>query len=74
MNAWNVTALCLPLLIFLVPLLAVTVLYSIVGFRLWSRDPSGEGTNHDQRQAEVMKTAKKVSRMMIVVVVLFVLC
>ena len=72
--AWNVTALCLLLLNFLVPLLAMTVLSSIVSFRLWSRDPPGEGTNHDQRQTEVMKTAKKVSWMMIVVVVLFVLC
>jgi len=74
MNAGNITALCLLLLNFLLPLLAMTVLYSIVSYRLWSRNPPGEGTNHDQRQVEVMKTAKKVSRMMIVVVVLFVLC
>ena len=74
MNAWNVTALCLLLLNFLVPLLAMTVLYSIVSVRLWSRDPPGEGTNRDQRQIEVMKTAKKVSQMMTAVVVLFVLC
>lgn len=74
MNAGNIIALCLLLLNFLVPLLAMTVLYSIVCYRLWSRDPPGEGTNHDQRQIEVIKTAKKVTRMMIVVVVLFVLC
>ena len=74
MNPGNIIALCLLLLNFLVPLLVMTVLYSIVCYRLWSRDPPGEGTNHDQRHVEVMKTAKKVSRMMIVVVVLFVLC
>ena len=74
MNAWNVIALCLLLLNFLVPLLAMTVLYPIVSFRLWSCDPPGEGANRDQRLVEVLKTAKKVSRMMIVVVVLFVLC
>ena len=74
MNAGNIAALCLLLLNFLAPLVAMTLLYSIVCYRLWSRDPPGEGTNHDQRLVEVMKTAKKVSRMMIVVVVLFVLC
>ena len=73
MNAGNITALSLLLLNFLVPLVTMTVLYSIVCYRLWSRDPPGEGTNHDQRHVEVIKTAKKVSRMMIVVVVLFVL-
>jgi len=74
MNAGNIAALCLLLLNFLVPLVAMTLLYSIVSYRLWSRDPPGEGTSHDQRVVKVMKTAKKVSRMMIVVVVLFVLC
>ena len=74
MNAGNITALCLLLLNFLVPLMAMTVLYSIVCYRLWSRSPPGEGTNHDQRLVEVIKIAKKVSRMMIVVVVLIVLC
>ncbi|XP_078347107.1 substance-P receptor-like [Oculina patagonica] len=74
MTAVNITALCLLFLNFLVPLLVMTALYSIVCWRLWSRDPPGEGAGHDQRHEEAMKTAKKVTRMMIVVVVLFVLC
>ena len=74
LTAGNITALCLLLLNFLVPLLVMAVLYSIVCWRLWSRDPPGEGANHERRHEEAMKTAKKVTRMMIVVVILYVLC
>ena len=56
------------------PLVLTAVLYIIVCHKLWSREIPGEGTNQNQRQAEAMKTAKKVTRMMITVVVLYVLC
>ena len=56
------------------PLIITAVLYIIVCRKLWSREVPGEGTNQNQRQAEAMKTARKVTRMMITVVVLFVLC
>ena len=56
------------------PLFITAVLYIIVSRKLWSREVPGEGTNQNQRQAEVVKTASKVTRMMITVVVLYVLC
>ena len=55
------------------PLFVTAVLYIVVCHRLWSRKVPGEGTNQNQRQAEAMKTATKVTRMMITVVVLYVL-
>ena len=56
------------------PFFITTVIYIIVCHKLWSREVPGEGTNQNQRQAEAMKTARKVTRMMIIVVVLYVLC
>ena len=56
------------------PLFILVVLYTIVCYKLWSREIPGEGTNQNQAQAEAIKTAKKVTRMMIVVVVLYILC
>ena len=58
----------------LLPLFITAVLYIIVCHKLWSREVPGEGTSQNQRQAEAMKTARKVTRMMITVVVLYVLC
>ena len=56
-------------------LLIITVLYTIVCLKLWSREVPGEGTNQNQGQLDAnKKTAKKVTRMMIVVVVLYVMC
>lgn len=70
----NIISLCVMFLNFLVPLVLMAILYSIVCWRLWSRDTPGDEANHDHRHRQTMKTAKKVTRMMIVVVVLFVLC
>ena len=56
------------------PSLIIVVLYTIVCLKLRSREVPGEGANQNERQVEVIKTAKKVIRMMIAVVVLFVLC
>ena len=58
----------------LLPLLIITVLYIIVCHKLWLRKVPGEGTIQSQGQVEAMKTAKKVTLMMITIVVLYVLC
>ena len=54
----------------LLPLLIIAVLYTIVCHKLWLRKVPGE--NHGQ--VEAIKTAKKVTVMMITIVVLYVLC
>ena len=75
LTAVNVTSLLIELLFnFVVPFVAMAVLYSIVCWHLFTREVPGEGANQDQRYEEAMKTAKKVTRMMIIVVVLFGLC
>ena len=56
------------------PLFVVAVLYTIVCHKLWSREVPGEGPNQNQRQVEAINTARKVTRMMITIVVLYVLC
>ena len=56
------------------PLLLTAVLYTIVCVKLWSREIPGEGTNQNEAQAEALKVAKQVTRMMIVVVVLYTVC
>jgi len=56
------------------PILIISVLYIIVCYKLWSREVPGEGTSQNQRQIEALKTAKKVTRMMIAIVVLYILC
>ena len=71
----NVTSLIIELLFnFAVPVVAMAVLYSIVCRHLLSREVPGEGANQDHRHKEAMQTAKKVTRMMIIVVVMFALC
>ena len=52
----------------------MAVLYSIACWHLLSREVPGEGANQDQRYEEAMQTAKKVTRMTTVVVVMFALC
>lgn len=57
------------------PLLIITALYITVCHKLWSRKVPGEGAiqNHGG-QVGAIKTAKTVTVMMIVIVVLYVLC
>ena len=56
------------------PFLIIVVLYTFVCLKLWSRQVPGEGANQNERQAEAVQTAKKVTRMMIIVAVFYVLC
>ena len=75
LSAGNIASLFIIVCLnFLVPLVAMSVLYSIVCWRLWSRDVPGEEASQDQRHRQALTTAKKVTRMMIVVVVFFVFC
>ena len=56
------------------PLVLIAVLYTIVCLKLWSREVPGEGTNQSEGQAEAVKAARKVTWMMIVVVLLYTVC
>ena len=58
----------------ILPLLIIAILYTNVCLKLWSREVPGEGTNQNQEQAEAIKTARKVTRMMIAIVVLYLVC
>ena len=56
------------------PLLLIAILYTMICVKLWTREVPGEGASQNQRQAEALETARKVTRMMIAVVVLFLVC
>ena len=73
-NNWTAVNVTDVSLNFFLPLLLITALYTAVCITLWSREVPGEGANQNAQQAEAMKTARKVTQMMIVVVILFVLC
>ena len=71
---WREFSLTSLVLKVVVPLVAIIILYTIICLKLWARKVPGEGANQNERQAEAIKTAKKVTRMMIAVVVLYELC
>ena len=56
------------------PLGIILVMYTVVCLKLWSRKMPGDGSNQNAQQAEAVKTARKVTLMMIAVVVLFMVC
>ena len=56
------------------PLLILAVLYTRVCIKLWSRKVPGDGANCNQGQADAIKTAKKVTRMMLAIVFFFLFC
>jgi len=58
----------------LLPLVILLVMYTVVCLKLWSREVPGEGFNQNAQQAEAMKTARKITLMMIAVVVLYIVC
>ena len=73
-SVWVNSQLILGAVNIALPLFIVAVLYTIVCHKLWSREVPGEGPNQNQGQAEAINTARKVTRMMITIVVLYVLC
>ena len=56
------------------PLSMMAGLYTVVCLRLWSREVPGEGNNQNEEQAAALKMARKVTWMMIIVVVLYAIC
>ena len=57
------------------PLLIIAVLYTVICVKMWSREIPGDGPNRTNRgPADAIQTAWKVTRMMIAVVVLFLVC
>ena len=56
------------------PFLIIAVLYTKVCLKLWSRQVPGEGSNQNVQQAEAIKTARKITLMIIAIVVLYVVC
>ena len=56
------------------PLGIILIMYTVVCLKLWSRKVPGDGSNQNAQQAEAVKTARKVTLMMIAVVVLFMVC
>lgn len=73
-NEWKEFNASAIIILCILPVFIVAVLYTIVCYKLWSREVPGEQTNHSQASAEALKTAKKVTKMMVVVAALFVLC
>lgn len=71
---WIISHVILAAVNIALPLFIVAVLYTIVCHKLWSREVPGEGPNQNQGQAEAINIARKVTRMMIAIVVLYVLC
>lgn len=68
---FNVTSLILNVSL---PLLILAVLYTVICIKLWSREVPGDGINRNQGKADPIKTAKKVTRMMLGIVFLFLIC
>ena len=69
----NVISLTLTLAV-VIPMTLLAVLYTRICNKLWSRQAPGEGASQSQRQLQVIVTAKRVTRMMIAIVVLYVIC
>lgn len=63
-----VTIFCL----FIIPLCIIATIYTLIGFRLWSRQIPGQTNEDARRKAE--KSKKKVLRMLTIVVTAFTLC
>lgn len=71
-NSWISMAFCLFNTVFCFFL--ITVLYVIVCYKLWLRKIPGEGNSQNQRQAEARRTAKRITLMMIGIVLLYAIC
>ena len=56
------------------PLGIILVMYTVVCLKLWSREVPGDGSNQNVQQAEAVKRARKVTLMMISIVVLYIVC
>ena len=68
---FNVISLTLGVVI---PLTLLAIIYARICIKLWSRQAPGEGASQNQRQLQIIATARKVTLMMIAIVVLFIIC
>ena len=68
---FNVISLTLTVVI---PLTLLAILYIGICIKLCSRQAPGEGASQNQRQLQIIATARKVTLMMIAIVVLFLIC
>ena len=57
-----------------IPLTLMATLYTRICIKLCSRQAPGEGASQNQRQLQIIATARKVTLMMIAIVVLFLIC
>ena len=72
---WEIFSMTFMVLNGLLPLLLIAVLYTVICVKMWTRQIPGDGTNRTNRgPADAIQTAWKVTRMMIAVVVLFLIC
>ena len=74
LQEWTILNIITGGLLAFLPFLIIVTLYTKVCFKLWSRQVPGEGSTQNAQQAEAVKTAKKVTLMMIAVVVLYIVC
>lgn len=74
LREWSALSITTSLLNVPLPLSIIAVMYTNVCLKLWSREVLGEGSDHAEQQSEALKTAGKVTIMMIVIAMLFVLC
>jgi len=72
---WKKVSMTFMVLNGLLPLLLIAVLYTVICVKMWSREIPGDGPNRTNHgPANAIQTAWKVTRMMITVVVLFLVC
>lgn len=74
LQEWTTFKIITGCLIVVLPFVIIAVLYTILCLKLWSREVPGEGSNQNVQQAEAVKTATKVTLMMIAIVVLYLVC
>ena len=74
LQEWTIINIVTGGLLAFLPFLIIATLYTKVCLKLWSRQVPGEGSSQNAQQAEAVKTARKVSLMMIAIVVLYTLC
>lgn len=72
MRSWMVS-ITLAILNTVLCLLIIVPMYAIVCYKLWFRKVPGEGNSQSRSQAEAIKTAKRITLMMICIVLLYVI-
>ncbi|XP_020605939.1 substance-P receptor-like [Orbicella faveolata] len=74
LQEWTIINIITGGLLAFLPFLVIAALYAKVCLTLWSRQVPGEGSSQNAQQVEAVKTARKVTLMMIVVTVFYIVC